>query len=168
MATDNKIRDAQARVLSIYEKRPDAAKSTLRAEAVIDAGLTCTVSEGAYQFILDMPEPIGGDGNGPTPGVHARASVSACVAIGIKLTATRLGIPLKQIKVDVEMDFDDAAMFGKGDATAAPLLTRIDIRIDSDASDEDLSSLINSALDADPYFLALRDPQKVETRIERI
>jgi hypothetical protein len=66
------------------------------------------------------------------------------------------------------MDFDDSAIFGMGDASAAPLVTRIEIQIDTDAPSEDLEAVVQAALDADPYYLALRDPQAVETCIKRI
>ena len=66
------------------------------------------------------------------------------------------------------MDFDDAAMFGMGNAGAAPLLTRVGIQFDCDASDDELASLVDTALNADTYYLALRDPQKIETKISRI
>lgn len=166
MKTDQEIREAQERVMSVFERRPDTALDTMRAEATITQGLTCKVTEGEREFVVDMPAPLGGSELGPSPGYHARAAISGCVAIGIKMTAVRLGIELKAVTVGVDMDFDNSAMLGMGDASAAPLRTGITIRLDSDAEPDTLHALVEVALAADPYFLALRDPQMVETRIE--
>ena len=166
MNSDKEIRSAQNRVMAVYQHRPKTAFSTIHAEASVSEGLTCTVTEGERKVVLDMPEPIGGSGLGPTPGFHARAAVSGCVAIGIKMTAVRLGIELKSVNVGVAMDFDDSAMFGMGTSTAAPLKTTITIRLDSDADADTLHQLVDTTLKADTYFLALRDPQQVETIIE--
>lgn len=166
MKSDDEIFAAQQRVMSVFHRRPEAALDTKRADARVDRGLTCTVSEGDLEVVVDMPAPVGGSEMGPTPGFHARAAVSGCVAIGIKMTAVRLGIDVRSVDVGVEMDFDDSAIFAMGEASAAPLRTRISIRLDSDAEAETLRSLVDTALQCDPYFLALRDPQTVETRIE--
>ena len=168
MNTDNEIREAQRRVMSVFQHRPEAAMNTMRAEATITQGLACRVTEGEREFMLDMPAPLGGNDTGPTPGYHARAAISGCVAIGIKMTAARLGIELRSLTVGVDMDFDNSAMLGMGEASAAPLRTGITIRLDSDADPDALRALVDAALEADPYYLALRDPQRVETRIEMV
>ena len=166
MKSDAEIQSAQGRVMSVFRRRPDAAMDTKHSEARITEGLTCTVREGDQEVVLDMPEPIGGSGQGPSPGFHARAAVSGCVAIGIKMTAVRLGIALRSVHVGVDMDFDDSAMFGMGEASAAPLKTRIKIALDSDADEASLRKLVDTALEADPFYLALLEPQNVETFLE--
>ena len=57
------------------------------------------------------------------------------------------------------MDFDDSAMFGIGENTAAPLNTRLLIKIVSEEGQEKLQNLVDRVLEMDPYFLALRDSQ---------
>ena len=166
MKSDEEIRLAQERVMSVFHRRPEAALDTKHADASISEGLTCTVTEGDREVVLDMPEPVGGSELGPSPGFHARAAIAGCVAIGIKMTAIRLGIELRSVKVGVDMDFDDSAIFGMGEASAAPLKTHLKITVASDADRETLQGLVDTALEADPYFLALRDPQKVETSLE--
>lgn len=152
--------------MSVFRRRPAAAVSKNSAKATLAEGLLCTVCEGDMKVVLDMPIPLGGTGRAPTPGFHARAAISGCVAIGIKMTAIRLGIELKEVNVSVEMEFDDSALFGMGDATAAPLKTNIGILLRSDADPGRLNQLVDVALAADPYFLALRDPQVVLTQVE--
>jgi hypothetical protein len=81
------------------------------------------------------------------------------------MTAVREGIRIDALNVDVEMDFDDSAMLGLGTNTAAPLATRLTIKIDSPASHAELEAMVARALAADPFFLALRDAQKVTAEL---
>ena len=114
---------------------------------------------------MDMAEAIGGDGSAPTPGFFIRAGLVGCIAIGIKLTAAREGIDIGAIDVGVEMDFDDGAMLGVGDNSAAPLETRFTIAIESTAPWDEVEAMVGRALECDPYFLALRDAQSVKTKL---
>lgn len=152
--------------MSVYHRRPEAAQSTVRADATVGEGLVCHVREADKEVVLDMPTPVGGTDTGPTPGFHARVAISGCIAIGIKMTAARLGVDVRRVNVSVDMDFDDSAMFEMGSASAAPLKTRIGIQLESGADPDRLNALVQTALAADPYFLALRDPQNVETHVE--
>ena len=165
MTGDETIRTAQARVRRLFTDRPEAARSTASGHAEITDGLTCVFTQGAHSTVMDMPEAIGGAGQGPSPGFHARAAVAGCVAIGIKQTAAYEGIALDSVRVEIEMDFDDAALFGLGANSAAPLATRIVIRLGTDESSDVAESLVAKVLDMDPFFLALRDSQAVSTQV---
>ena len=165
MHKDAEIRTAQERVIQVFRKKPTAAFSSMRASGHVGEGLACTVRQGDHQAVLDMSKALGGDERGPTPGFYIRAGLVGCIAIGIKLTAAREGIELDAIDVDVEMDFDDGAMFGLGSNTAAPLETRVIIALATAAPWDQVTAMVERALAADPFFLALRDAQKVVTRV---
>ncbi len=51
---------------------------------------------------------------------------------------------------------------GLGTANAAPLETRLAIRIKTILPEPEVSALIEKALAMDPWFLALRDAQSVK------
>jgi len=162
MDKDSRIRDAQNRVKDVFRKRPEKARSTNHATAIIKDGLTCTFTQGELCAVMDMPEIMGGDATGPTPGFFARAGIAGCVSMGIKQTAVIAGAVFDTVTVDIETDFDDGAMMGLGDASAAPLETRLAIRINTNLPDPEVSALVEKALSMDPWFLALRDAQNVK------
>ncbi len=108
---------------------------------------------------------MGGGAAGPSPGFFARAAIVGCVAIAVKMLAARRGVAFRTVDVSVEMDSDDAALFGMGTGRAAPLETRIGIDITTDANDSIVRDIVDQALEMDPWFLALRDPQSVVTAI---
>lgn len=166
MDRDEAIRQAQARIVDVFEKRPEAGHSTSAISADIEDGLRCAVTEGDHTVVADMPEVMGGDEAGPSPSFYARAGLASCIAIGIKMTALREGHVLDRVEVRVETDFDDSALFGLGDAAAGPLDTRIAVRAGAGISETALDALVERALQADPWFLALRDAQSVHVSVE--
>ncbi len=171
MAKDSKpdsaeeIRAKQARVIKVFESRPEAAFSTKAASAVVGDGLRCHFTQDDETAVMDMPEIMGGTGTGPTPGFFARAGIAGCLGIGIKISAIHAGLDLKSVAVDIETDFDDGAMFGLGENSAAPLETRLAVTITSDEPEEAVRALVDRAMEQDPWFLALRDAQKVVTDV---
>ena len=163
MDKDSRIRNAQQRVVEVFTKRPQQALSTNYANATITDGLTCTFTQGEHSAVMDMPEIMGGDDTGPTPGFYARAGIAGCVSMGIKQTAVMAGAIFDSVAVDIETDFNDGAMMGIGAGTsAAPLETRLAIRIKADLPESEISAIVEKALGMDPWFLALRDAQSVK------
>ena len=124
MDRNAQIRAAQERVIAVFRKKPDAALSSIHGTGHLAEGLTCKFRQGDHKAVMDMSKVLGGDEKGPTPGFFIRAGLAGCVAIGIKLTATREGMVIDSIDVGVEMDFDDGALLGVGSNSASPLETR--------------------------------------------
>jgi uncharacterized OsmC-like protein len=166
MSRDAEIRAAQERVIDVFHKRPAAARSTTRASGHVGQGLACTVRQGEHHAIMDMAKVLGGEDVGPTPGFFIRAGLIGCIAIGIKMTAAREAIALDAVDVEVEMDFDDGAMLGVGSNSAAPLETRVTIALATSVPWDRVTAMVDRALAADPYFLALRDAQKVVANVK--
>ena len=165
MDRNAQIRTAQERIVAVYRKKPTAAFSSVQASVHLAEGLTCEFRQGDHAAVMDMSKVLGGDEKGPTPGFFIRAGLAGCIAIGIKLTATRENMAIDSIDVGIEMDFDDGAMLGVGSNSAAPLETRFTITLESSAPWKDVTAMVDRALAADPYFIALRDAQNVTTRI---
>ncbi|MEQ9261218.1 MAG: OsmC family protein [Roseovarius sp.] len=165
MLTEDQIREKQRRFIAVVEKRPETALSTTKARGVVTEGLRCEFSQGEARAVMDMPAPLGGGETGETPGFYARAGICGCLAIGLKQTAIFKGLSVRRIAVDMEVDFDNSAMFGIGPNSAAPLETRVAVTIESDEPKEAIEALLADAIAADPWFLALRDAQKVVTRL---
>jgi uncharacterized OsmC-like protein len=165
MPQDNPIQKACAPLQEMLASNPDARLNTSQATAEIKSGLKTYFTQNDRTIIMDMPESVGGDNTGPTPGYHARAAVAGCVAIGVKMTAANAGVVFDHVRVDLEMDFDDGAGFGIGTNTAAPMETRLNIVVTTDQPREIVDELIARALEADTFYLALRDAQVVKTTV---
>ena len=162
---DARIRDAQNAVIARMKKDPEKARSTLAVTGRVEEGLACKVTQGKFEAVLDLGPGMGGDAAGPSPGFFARAAIAGCVGIAIKMLAAREGRVFRSVDVTVETDFDDAALFGIGNGSAAPEETRVSIDISTEEEAAVARDIVDRALRMDPWFVALRDPQVVETSV---
>jgi uncharacterized OsmC-like protein len=167
MDRNTQIRVAQEGIVAVYRNNPSSAFVSFRASGQVSEGLTCEFRQGDHKAVIDMPKIYGGDEKGPSPGFFIRAGLVGCVAIGIKATAIRERIVIDSIDVDVEMDFDDGAVLGVGSNSAAPLETRLTVTLQSSAPWDQVTAMVDRALAADPFFLALRDAQNVKSQVVR-
>ena len=156
-----RIREAQTLVIARMKADPSAARSTIVTTGRIADGLTCHVEQGHHTAVADLGHAMGGDAEGPSPGFYGRTAIVGCVGMGVKMLAAREGLVFDAMTITVETDFDDAALFGLGSSSAAPLATRIEIGITSDADPALVLECVHRALEMDPWFLALRDAQLV-------
>lgn len=163
---DAAIRTAQAAVIARMRADLAAARSTIVTTGEVDEGLACHVRQGKFATTVDLGPGMGGSATGPSPGFHARAAICGCVAIAVKMLAAREGFTFQKVSVTVETDFDDGALFGLGERSAAPLETRVSILIQSDEDENAVCGLVDRALAMDPWFLALRDAQRVSRTVE--
>ena len=158
-------RDAQLRAISVYTRRPDRAQVMHRGFATVRDGLTCTYEQDGHRVTIDMPAAIGGDNQGPSPGYFGRAAICSCLAIGIKMMATREDLRIDEVEVDLEQDWDNRGILAVGGTSPTPLGTRITVAISSPEQREKVNDLIARAITTDPWLLAFRDAQPVTTRI---
>ncbi len=164
---DTRIRAALATAVDRMKADPDMARSITATTGVIRDGLACHIRQGKFELVSDLGRGMGGDAAGPSPSFYARAAISGCVAMAIKMRAANKGMAFRQVEVTVETDMYDLALFGIGGVTAAPLQTDISIVIDSDEEPDIVAGIVDTALARDPWYLALRDSQAVATTLEQ-
>ncbi|MBF9029020.1 hypothetical protein HKCCE3408_01315 [Rhodobacterales bacterium HKCCE3408] len=162
---DDRIRASQSSVIQRMTADPAACQRTYSTTGEIRTGLACHIEQGRFSATTDLGPAMGGDAAGPSPGFYARSGIVGCVAIGIKMLAVRRGLVLERITVTVETDFDDTALMGLGSNPAGPMKTRVAIGIESNEDSARIAEMVNRALEHDPWFLALRDAQVVEPRL---
>ncbi|MCB2100079.1 MAG: OsmC family protein [Rhodobacterales bacterium] len=162
---DAVIRDRQNAVIARMQADPEAARSTIVTTAVVGEGLACNVRQGRFSALLDLGPGMGGDAAGPSPGFFGRAAIGGCVAMAVKMLAAREGVRFRRVTATVETDFDDTALFGLGASSAAPTETRVIVTVVTDADPAVVDDIVARTLDMDPWFLALRDPQRVRTTV---
>lgn len=161
MLPQEKIRAAVMRVSSVLTQRPEFGRDTKVSTVKVLRGLTCEIREGNYTLTADMPEQIGGEAAGPTPGVYGRAALGSCLAIGYMLKAAVMNIPIERLEVEIQADFDDGALLGTAPADVPPgyLEVRYSVKIDSDASEESIMEMLDEADRHSPYLDVFRRAQ---------
>src|SRR5690242_2415385 len=95
-----KISRAIKRSEEVLTLKPARGLGTGVSMTRIRNGLTCEIQEGNWKLLADMPESIGGNALGPTPGVYGRAALGSCLAIGYIMSAAKMNIPIISLEVE--------------------------------------------------------------------
>ena len=160
MTSQQKIKEAVSRSTKALTLKPSLGLGTGISKAKIINGLSCEITEGNNKFIADMPESVGGNSAGPTPGVYGRAALSSCLAIGYILKASAMNIKIDSLEVEVQADYDDGALFGTSAAPAGYLEVRYTVSIESDADEKEILQMLDESDKHSPYYDVFSRGQK--------
>jgi uncharacterized OsmC-like protein len=152
MREQKKIKEALGRTVKALTLKPSLGIDTGTSVTRVTNGLTCEVTEKTFKLTADMPESVGGNGAGPTPGVYGRAALGSCLAIGYMMRASQQNIPVESLQVEVQADFDDGVLFGTAKGRAGYSEIRYTITIESDADEQDILQVIEEADNRSPYL----------------
>lgn len=165
MDAQEHIRNAFSRLAHVFGKRPEAARDSSVMRARLVDGLCCEAREGDWRFNIDMPPEAGGRGAGPTPGVHGRAALASCLAIGYGIVLARAGIAVRSLEVEIAADYDNRGLLGMDGAYPGYLAVRHTLYLDADAPPEALEPLIAEARRCSPYLHVFADPQPLQGQV---
>jgi uncharacterized OsmC-like protein len=152
MTNPARIRQISERNVKLLSSRPNRGHLTGVTKARIEAGLRCAIEEGPWRLASDMPAKAGGEETAPTPGMLGRGALASCLAMGIMMWAARLEIPIDNVEVEVQADFDARGELGIGDVRAGYREVRHVVNIDSPAPSETLLELLETAERHSPYL----------------
>lgn len=157
-----KIKLALERCKKAFTLKPAMGKSTAISKVRMVNVLTFEINEGKWKFSVDMSEGIGGNNTAATPGVYGRAALGSCLAIGYIMTAAELSIPIKNLEVEVQADFNDGALLGTADKNIQPgyLQVRYTVTVKSDAPEEKIIQMLDESDKHSPYLDVLSRAQK--------
>ncbi|HET8809065.1 MAG TPA: OsmC family protein [Flavobacteriaceae bacterium] len=142
MTSPQKIKEVFERNAKAIKLRPSMGKSTGKSTIRVENGTTCKIEGSGWNLTADIGTEQGGNNAGPGPGVLERAALGSCLALGYVQHAALMEIPIDNLLVEVETDFDARGMFGIEDRP--PGFTKIcyTLYLESPASDAELKKVI--------------------------
>lgn len=140
----DELKALQAPLKDRYKEAPESALITLRAEGSLDAeGITCKVSTARAVVEAGLHPATGGDGLSLCSGDMLLEALAACAGVTLKAVATAIGVPLRSGNVLAEGDLDFRGTLGVAkDAPVGFREIRLRFRLDTDASEEQLATLL--------------------------
>ena len=140
----DELKALQAPLKDKYKEAPESALITLRADGDLDGeGITCKVSTARAVVEAGLHPATGGDGLSLCSGDMLLEALAACAGVTLKAVATAIGLPLRSGSVHAEGDLDFRGTLGV--AKEAPVgfrEIRLRFRLDTDAGDEQLATLL--------------------------
>jgi len=159
--TVERIRVTFERNAKALALRPAFGQGTAVTRVRLREGLACEIEEGPWAFAVDMSEKSGGNNSAPNPGVFGRAALGSCLAIGYMQWAAKLGVPISELEVEVQADYDSRGMYGVNGQKPGYGEIRYVVRIASDAPHGDVLHVLNEADTHSDYLYVFREPQRV-------
>jgi uncharacterized OsmC-like protein len=137
------LRALQEPLKERYRREPGSALVTLRASGTLGEGVTCSVATGRALVEAGLHPASGGDGLSLCSGDMLLEALAACAGVTLRAVATSLGLDVKTGTVNVEGDLDFRGTLAVSKEAPVGFRTiRLNFELDTDASDEDVDTLL--------------------------
>ena len=137
------LRALQAPLKERYRAEPEVARITLKAQGRLGEGVTCKVETGKALIAAGLHPATGGSGADACSGDMLLEALAACAGVTLNAVATALGISLRDAAIEVEGDLDFRGTLGQArDVPVGFQAIRLNFALDTDASEEDLVTLL--------------------------
>jgi uncharacterized OsmC-like protein len=137
------LRAIQAPLKEQYREIPESAVITLRAKGKLGEGVTCKIETGKALVAAGLHPATGGNGLSACSGDMLLEALVACAGVTLNAVATALGIELRDASLEAEGDLDFRGTLGVSkEAPVGFQNIRLNISLDTDASEEQVATLI--------------------------
>jgi uncharacterized OsmC-like protein len=161
MNTDE-LRALQAPLKERYKEHPGTALITLRAQGRLGEGVTCNVQTGKALVAAGLHPATGGNGLSACSGDMLLEALVACAGVTLNAVATAIGVGIRSGTVRAEGDLDFRGTLGVAkDAPVGFQSIRLHIDLDTDASEEQLSTLVRLTERYCVVYQTLRHPPEM-------
>jgi uncharacterized OsmC-like protein len=162
------LRNMQAPLKDRYRTNPGAALITLRAQGRIGEGLTCKIETGKTLLAAGLHPATGGTGLSACSGDMLLEALVACAGVTLNAVATALGIELRDAAIQAEGDLDFRGTLGVSKETPVGFQKiRLSFTLDTDASEEQLATLLRLTERYCVVYQTLARPAAVEVKTVR-
>lgn len=161
----DQLRALQAPFKDRYRNDAASAVQTLHAEGKLDVGnVACRVDSQRGPIEAGLHPAAGGDGRWVCAGDMLLQALVACAGVTLGAVATALGIPIRGGRIRAEGDLDFRGTLGVSkDAAVGFRAIRLSFDIDSDATPEQLDTLIKLSKRYCVVYQTLVKPPAIES-----
>ena len=165
----DELRQLQAPIKDRYKEHPEAAKHTFRATGTLLPDRPSIRVETAFaRYDAGLHEKAGGTGTEACSGDLLLESLVACAGVTFNVVATAMGIGFRSAQVVVEGEGDFRGTLGLAkDIPVGITDIRLRFHIDTDASDEQLATLLKLTERYCVIYQTLRTPPRLSATVQR-
>jgi uncharacterized OsmC-like protein len=157
------LRALQGPLKERYAEDADSAVVTLSAAGSLGEGISCSVETGRAIAEAGLHPAAGGDGSRLCSGDMLLEALAACAGVTLRAVATSIGVRIDSGRVEAEGDLDFRGTLGVAkDAAVGFTAIRLTFELDSDASEEQLATLLRLTERYCVVYQTLRQPPAVK------
>ncbi|PKO90131.1 MAG: peroxiredoxin [Betaproteobacteria bacterium HGW-Betaproteobacteria-10] len=166
----DQLKAAQAPLKAQYLQDPESAKLTLAARGRISTNeLAVRIETGHGKVLAGLHPGTGGTGEHACSGDMLLESLAACSGVTLKAVATAMGISFRDATVTAEGDLDFRGTLGVAkDAPVGFSEIRLKFTIDTDATDEQLATLLRLSERYCVIYQTLKQPPILKLEKQRL
>jgi uncharacterized OsmC-like protein len=159
----DQLRSLQAPLKAQYRERPDSALVTLRAQGRVAENATCKIETGKSRVEAGLHPATGGNGESACSADMLLEALVGCAGVTLSAVATALGIPLRDATIRAEGDLDFRGTLGVSkDVPVGFKQIRLNFDLDTDATEEQLATLIRLTERYCVVYQTLNNPAKID------
>ncbi len=160
------LRSIQTPLKERYAREPEVAVVTLKASGNLGEGVSCSVDTGRALAEAGLHPASGGDGTLLCSGDMLLEALVACAGVTLRAVATSLGIAVAsgRVRAEGELDFRGTLAVDR-DAPVGFRAIRLEFDLDTDASEEDLDTLLKLTERYCVVFQTLSTPPQLSASI---
>src|SRR6266511_1832397 len=162
----DELRELQSSRKAQYRERPETALVTLRAKGRIGENITCKIETGKARVAAGLHPATGGDGRSACSVDMLLQALVGCAGVTLRAVATAMGVPVRGGSVVAEGDLDFRGTLGVSKEVEVGFKEiRIRFELDTDATPEQLDTLLKLTERYCVVFQSLRNPPKVSVTV---
>jgi uncharacterized OsmC-like protein len=161
----DELKSLQAPLKERYKAEPTAAVITLRAQGRAAEGIACKVETGRALVTAGLHPATGGDGTLACSGDMLLEALVACAGVTLRAVATAIGVELRDAMITADGDLDFRGTLGVArDARVGFTAIRLNFDLDTDATEEQIATLLKLTERYCVVYQTLRQPPEVLVR----
>ncbi len=158
----DELRTLQAPLKDKYRAEPESAMVTLRANGRLGEGITCKIDTGKALVEAGLHPATGGTGMAACSGDMLLEALVACAGVTLRAVATAIGVEVRDGMVTAEGDLDFRGTLGVSkEAPVGFQDIRLRFQLDTDATEEQLQSLLRLTERYCVIYQSLRKPPEI-------
>ena len=149
-----------------FEEQPEKAQSKPTVKAHTE-GSQAVMEAGQFSWRSDLPEPIGGTNQAPSPTALLLSALAGCAVVFIHDTlAPQLGVRVDAVEATAQCEADGRGLLGMAEAEPDLKNIRLDIRVQSSDDESDVQKVYEAWQERCPIYLALTKAMDVSLNTE--
>jgi uncharacterized OsmC-like protein len=163
------LRQLQGPIKALYKEHPEAARHVFTARGTLLPDRPSVVVDTAFaHYDAGLHEKAGGTGTEACSGDLLLESMVACAGVTFNVVATAMGIGFRSAQVLVEGEGDFRGTLGLAKEVPVGITDiRMRFEVDSDATDEQLATLLKLTERYCVILQTLRTPPRVTSVVAR-